>query len=625
MSFWQENQGFVREVYDYRVSKYSEWMDNIEGVITKVMADTQYTAQEFKVIKGTFTSLCRDLEKENTKQWLDMMLEKLSSHSNEGDDGLSSRDKSVKQQEKKKLETMVERHNSLMAPTTEAQSKVAHYSECYAFGDDIHPVMKVLKEQKHLSCKEIHPHTMEMVEDQIDKQEKVIRTIENQAVIYNELMRRGAKLKANPNAPNFLEKEITKLEEEWKKVNARSKERLDLLQGSFKDWDTYEAQRVAILEPLDQLEEQFKTYKKVYDPKKGTEWLDRKKKKAEAYVQSIKTTAEIVKTSFANIVALAGEEKREFMEKEVKEIDERSGIVKKVEDFLGELTDFNDRLHKLVDGMASLRSWMMPAIEKLEYITTSTELTPEDRVKEIFDIQAQVNDRLPLLEPMEGEAHKLLDAVAAVQTEGAEGEEQQEQERAPQHTSETARRHMEEFETIKETIGTLHEKIEVEAGSITQDQKFYAEFFQGVKTFKPWMDDAEKTANAPLAKPDTLEDAKKLLETSKTFEAGCQENKSCLDSAVESRSKMEKQTKSDDEVEKLTGRWTTVQGISAERVTKTQELVDTWSELSDMTNKLTEVILKISGDVKPDVSQLGEIFTGFQTLNQKKVSLLEAI
>jgi len=625
MSFWQENQAFVREVYDFRFTKYGEWMDNIEAIITKVMADTQYSVREFKVIKDTFTSLCRDLEKENTKQWLDMMLEKLSSHSNEGDDGLSSRDKSVKQQEKKKLETMVERHNSLMAPTTEAQSKVAHYSECYAFGDDIHPVMKVLKEQKHLSCKEIHPHTMEMVEDQIDKQEKVIRTIENQAVIYNELMRRGAKLKANPNAPNFLEKEITKLEEEWKKVNARSKERLDLLQGSFKDWDTYEAQRVAILEPLDQLEEQFKTYKKVYDPKKGTEWLDRKKKKAEAYVQSIKTTAEIVKTSFANIVALAGEEKREFMEKEVKEIDERSGIVKKVEDFLGELTDFNDRLHKLVDGMASLRSWMMPAIEKLEYITTSTELTPEDRVKEIFDIQAQVNDRLPLLEPMEGEAHKLLDAVAAVQTEGAEGEEQQEQERAPQHTSETARRHMEEFETIKETIGTLHEKIEVEAGSITQDQKFYAEFFQGVKTFKPWMDDAEKTANAPLAKPDTLEDAKKLLETSKTFEAGCQENKSCLDSAVESRSKMEKQTKSDDEVEKLTGRWTTVQGISAERVTKTQELVDTWSELSDMTNKLTEVILKISGDVKPDVSQLGEIFTGFQTLNQKKVSLLEAI
>jgi len=625
MSFWQENYGFVREVYDFRCSKYNEWMDNIEAIISKVMADTQYTAKEFKIIKDTFTSLCRDLEKENTKSWLDMMLEKLSSHSNEGEANLSSRDKGMKEQEKKKLEIMIERHNGLMAPTMEAQSKVAHYSECYAFGDDIHPVMKVLKEQKHLSCKEIHPHTMEMVEDQIDKQDKVLRTIENQAVIYNELMRRGAKLKANPNAPSFLEKEITKLEEEWKKVNARAKERLDLLHNANKNWETYEAQRVAILDPLDQMEEQYKTYKKVYDPKKGTEWLDRKKKKAEAFVKTITETNAIVKESFAAIVALAGEEKREFMEKEVLEIDDRAKVVQKVEDFLTELTDFNDRLHKLVDGMAELRSWMMPAIEKLEYITTSTELTPEDRVKEIFDIQAQVNERLPLLEPMEDEAHKLLDA--AVPEAAGEGEQGEQQEERPQaaHKSETAMRHMEEFQTVKETIGQLHEKIEVEAGSITQDQKFYAEFFQGVKAFKPWMDDAEKVANAPLAKPDTLEDAKKLLETTKEFEAGCQKNKADLDSAVESRSKMEKQTKSDNEVENLTNRWTTVEKISDERVKKSQELVDTWGELADLTNKLTETICKISGDVKPDVSQLGEIFTGFQTLNAKKVKLLEAI
>lgn len=38
------------------------------------------------------------------------------------------------------------------------------------------------------------------------------------------------------------------------------------------------------------------------------------------------------------------------------------------------------------------------------------------------------------------------------------------------HQSETAIRHMDEFELIKETLGNLHEKIEIEAGSITQVQ-----------------------------------------------------------------------------------------------------------------------------------------------------------
>lgn len=612
MSFWQENYGFVKEVYDFRCSKYLEWMDNIEAIIGKVMANTQYTAKEFKIIKDTFTSLCRDLEKENTKAWLDMMLEKLSTHSAEGEDGLSGRDKAVKAQEKKKLEAMIERHNSLVAPTMEAQSKVAHYSECYAFGDDIHPIMKVLNEQKHLSCKEIHPHTMEMVEDQIDKQEKVLRTIENQASTYNELKKRGAKLRANPNAPSFLEKEISRLEAEWIETNEKAKLRLELLNAAYKDWENYEAQRITILQPLETLEEQYKSYKKIFDPKKGSDWLDRKKKKAEGCTNSVKEIYESIKKSFANIVALAGEDKREFMEKEVLEIDERSCILQKVTGFLSELSDFNDRLNKLVEQMAELHAWMIPATEKLDFITTSTELTPEERVKEIFDLQAQVNERMPLVEPLEKEAHALLDA-------------KKDDESGETHQSETAMKHMEECMLIKETIETLHERIEVEAGSITQDQKYYAEFFQGVKVFKPWMEQAETVSKTELKKSATLEDAMKLLEEVKEYQKGCEDNKTMLDSAVESRNKMEKQTKADDEVENLTTRWNTVKKVADERVTKVQELVDTWSELTSLTTNLTEIICTISGAVKPDVSQLEGIFTKFRSINEKKVKLLEGI
>uniref|UniRef100_A0A2P2HZN4 Chromosome partition protein Smc-like n=1 Tax=Hirondellea gigas TaxID=1518452 RepID=A0A2P2HZN4_9CRUS len=611
MSFWQENYGFVKEVYDFRCSKYLEWMENIEAIIGKVMANTQYTAKEFKIIKDTFTSLCRDLVKENTKQWLEMMLDKLSSHSADGEDGLSGRDKAMKAQEKKKLETMIERHGALIAPTMEAQSKVAHYSECYAFGDAIHPVMKVLIEQKHLSCKEIHPHTMEMVEDQIDKQEKVLRTIENQATIYNDLMKRGNKLKNNPNAPSFLGKEIEKMETMWKDTNEKARLRVDMLQNSNKDWEVYENQRVQILSPLDSLEEQYKSYKKIFDPKKGAEWLDRKKKKADVLAISVKEHYGAIKTSFANIVNLAGEDKREFMEKEVLEIDERSTIVQKIEKSLLELSDFNERLHKLVEKMGELHAWMMPATQKLDFITTTLELTPEDRVKEIFDLQAQVNDRLPLMEPMGEEAHALLDA---------KGEEESET-----HQSETAIRHMDEYELIKDTINNLHERVEVEAGSITTDQKHYAEFFQGVKAFKPWMDIADTTAKTPLVKPVSLEESLKLIEEVKIFQAGCADNKEKLDSAVESRAKMEKQTKSDNEVEALTGRWTTVKKVADERVTKVQELVDTWSELATLTVSLTEVLCTISSAQKPDVSTLETIFFKFRTLNDKKVKQLEVV
>jgi len=588
-----------------------EWMDNIEAIIGKVMANTQYTAKEFKIIKDTFTSLCRDLEKENTKQWLDMMLEKLSAHSNENEDNVSGRDKALKMQEKKKLEAMIERHKALMEPTREAQSKVEHYSECYAFGDDIHPIMKVLNEQKHLSMKEIHPHNMDMCEEQIEKQEKVLSTIEKQNHIFQELMKRGLKLRSNPAAPEFLAKEIAKLEEMWKTANEKARERIDLLNATYKDWDVYDSQRQAIAAPLDAMDEQFKTYKKIYDSKKGADWLERKKKKAAELTKQINDIYESITRAFKTIIALAGEDKRDFMEKEINDINERKQILEKVDKTLEQMTDFNIRLTKMVQDMAELRAWMMPAMEKLTFITTSTDLTPEDRVKEIFDMQAGINERLPLLGPLEQEAHELLDVP------GEETEEGQ--------TNEVAIAHMTEYMTVRETIEELHEKVEVEAGSITQDQRYFADYLYGVKNFKPWMDEAEAMAKAPLIKPTGLEEAKKLLESIMAYQVGCEENKLKLDAAAESRSKMEKHTKAESEVEGLTGRWNSVKKTADERVAKVQELVETWSQLQDTMTCLTSEITSIPDSQTPDLKILEGKFIEFREINEKKVTLLSTV
>ena len=46
-------------------------------------------------------------------------------------------------------------------------------------------------------------------------------------------MKRGNKLKSNPNAPQFLEKEIAKLEETWKDTIEKAKVRMQLLQGQL--------------------------------------------------------------------------------------------------------------------------------------------------------------------------------------------------------------------------------------------------------------------------------------------------------------------------------------------------------------------------------------------------------
>ena len=71
MSFWSENYSFIKEVYDTRVNKMTEWMDQVEIAITKVMATKVYTSAEFKRERDNFLSLIKNLEKSETKKWLD--------------------------------------------------------------------------------------------------------------------------------------------------------------------------------------------------------------------------------------------------------------------------------------------------------------------------------------------------------------------------------------------------------------------------------------------------------------------------------------------------------------------------------------------------------------------------
>ena len=83
MTFWQENYGFIKEVYDTRCltalspaqlpctryAKMTEWMDNVEMAIAKVCASKVYTSAEFKREKDNFQSLCKNLERTETKRW----------------------------------------------------------------------------------------------------------------------------------------------------------------------------------------------------------------------------------------------------------------------------------------------------------------------------------------------------------------------------------------------------------------------------------------------------------------------------------------------------------------------------------------------------------------------------
>lgn len=605
MTFWQENYGFVKEVYDYRMAKYQEWMDNLEAIVSKVLApNVQYTYKEFKNIQDTLGSLCRDLEKEGMKEWLDMMLEKVAMRVSE--EGGSSRDKAFKEVEKKRLQALIQRHDSLMPKTIETQQKVETFARCYAFGDDISHVMKTLEEMLHLSTKEIHPHNMNMVEEQIERADKVINTIESVADQFEEYMKRGQKLLNVPLCAPFLGPLIEKLETTWKAANEKSKERLNMLTNVIKDWESYDELRCHIGDPCEKLESEYKKYRKFYDPQMGEKKLIQRKLILEECKNKITNMYSNIQKCYSTIVVLAGEEKKEFLDREVKEAEEKKAIIAKCETKLKELEEYNKKLTKAVNEYKALNDWARPASAKLKEVCSNAELSPEDRVNEIICLQAEGKLRLPKLEPLEIQFHALITVEDL-------------------EASETARNLMADFKDMKKFIISLCENIDKEAGCISQDQKYFAEYLTGVKEVQPWIETSEKTLKEPLPKPQNLESALALLNECQEFDQTCVQNKERLDASGKARSSMGKPSASENLYLPLSKKWGDVKKVSEERIKKVKVLVDTWQELQKTTHELAEKMGEVPKQDEPNIAELEKVFNNMKGLFSKKKELLSKV
>jgi len=607
MTFWQENYGFVKEVYDYRLTKYQEWMDNLESIVAKVMApNVQYSYKEFKIIQDSLSSLCRDLEKENMKEWLDMMLEKVATRAADEEGGKSVKDKELKNAEKKKLSELIERHNKLLPSTVETQAKVEMYARCYSYGDDIKPLVKILEENLWIATKDIHPHCMSMVEEQIEKAEKVIGIIVAQKGEYEEFMKKGTKLAKGANVAPFLHALLEKLEKTWKDANEKSLQRREMLQKICVDWDTYDKMRVEINDPVEKLENDFKKYRKFFDPVMFQKKLNQKRDIWTEVKTKTDTILATLKKCYETIVVLAGDEKKDFLDKEVSEVEEKMQIVVKADAKLTKLQEFCDQLTKAVNHCKDLAAWAPAAQEKLKEICESTTLTPEGRVKEILILQEAAAERKPQLDPLDNDFKTLIT------------DEDMEK-------SETSKCTYSDWVECKALMVEVIDLCEKEAASISKDDRLYADYYCLVKEFNPWMDGTEKKIKEPMPKPMSIEAATELLEATKNFDEACVTEKVKLDSAAAARAAMEKASNTGNECDTLVPRWDEVKKISEERVKKVTDLLETWTTFTATTGDMAVKMAEVSKQENPDLAGLEAIFNTVKELYAKKKEQVDQI
>merc|ERR1712024_118001 len=259
MTFWQENYTFIREVYDTRYQKMVEWMDNVEMAIQKVCASKVYTSAEFKREKDNFHSLCKNLERTETKRWLQETLDTL----------MKERAGEEKKEENRKLDLIIERHSLLIPKVQETMVKTECYWKCYSYGDDLIPIFEFIDDLRNRSVKELFSANSEQTEEHIEKQDKVLNQLENKRKMVMEFISKGEKLMEDPNCPKFLDGHVKKLKEAWEDTNEKAQTRKKALVDNLQSWETFEEKKVECHKHLDASDAEFDAIKKILDLKGG--------------------------------------------------------------------------------------------------------------------------------------------------------------------------------------------------------------------------------------------------------------------------------------------------------------------------------------------------------------------
>merc|ERR1712218_86127 len=563
MTFWQENYHFIKDVYDMRHQKMAEWMENVEKAIARIMADKVYTSAEFKRERDNFHALCKDLERAEVKKWLQQILEIL----------MAERGKEERSEQVGKLDGLIKKHEELIPTVLKTQVKVDLYWKCYAYGDELKPHIEFLDGIMLSSTRDIAPSCVENVDELIERQEKSLGQLESKRSIVNDLISKGKVLLENPDKPKFLEGHVQRIILGWDDTKNKATERLTLLQNTKAAWVGYYSGLENIAVEFDKAEEEIKKVKKRFNLQSAFEDLEKRQKIFNETKNTIETMWANINKDYDMMTQTLPEDKKDFVKKEVKAVGEKLPVVtrfqekvQKIETFVSRLNEFNKNL-KFIDG------WMLGAEGNLNDITNhSDQMTPEDRVSHTMELQEDVASKVVLIKQCIAEELELL----------PQGD------KVPQDAED----HKAELKRIETFVTDLQQKVMKQCDAFSEDVKFWAEYRTGIKSFKPWLEEAEKRATGGLSKPQTLDEANAMYASTSGFDESCLKHIKLLTEAEGASKKMTTHKEADDEVAALKERYAKVKAVSDEWMKKVDTLVKEWKLLDNTVVELNSWVAK---------------------------------
>jgi len=559
----------------------TEWMDHIEMAIGKVMATKVYTSAEFKRERDNFLSLCKNLERAETKKWLSEVMEVL----------FRDRNNEEKKDENKRFEAVIERHFALVPKVTETQVKSEVFWKCYEYGDDLVQIFEFIDDQRAKSVREIIIQDSEATEEIIDKHNSIVRIMDNKRRTVEEFIQKGEQLMTDPKSPKFLENHVNKLKEAWDMANHCAIERKNALNENLECWKIFDEKRQDCSKNLDMADAEFKTIRKNFNMERGPQELSDKLKIAATMRFEIEEMFNTTESAFKTLSIFAPDDKKKEMETIVEALRTRLTVLEKIDEALADIYKFNNELIQFDKTLTELDTWLNgKAMEKLTVIRKpedgSAPSDPEERVTRTMELIEDLLKRTIICTKTEEKKTEIFPS---------KGEK----------ISKDAREFLDRLKTIRAGLTKLDEEVQAECSKFSGDVKYFAEYQTGIRHFFPWLCNAETKVTVGLSSPTSLLGACNQLGEVKTFQDECDKNLQVLDEAGASAKKMTFHQHADVTVSGYRARWQIVQNTSSVWLKRMTDLVECWDRLEGRVGELTSWVTSTDSkepDGKDDLS-----------------------
>ena len=218
--------------------------------------------------------------------------------------------------------------------------------------------------------------------------------------------------------PKFLDGHVKRIEEGWDETKDKAQARLQLLQNTKAAWEGYAEGLETIATHFESAEEEIKKVKKRFNLQAAFEDLEKRQKIFNDSKNTIEGMFAAIQNNYDVMTMTLPEDKKDFVKKEVKAVQEKLEVVARFEEKVKKIEDFCAALNNFDKTIKTIDTWMKDADGQLNHIKNeSDKMTPEDRVSYTMELQEDVAAKVEVIKKaIETEADLLPQGMYLLQS-----------------------------------------------------------------------------------------------------------------------------------------------------------------------------------------------------------------